>query len=249
MQGCNHNYYLYLDKGVKMSLSSKKYIYEFSYNYIFFNECLNNKYNKYCVLMNRLVILFDQYETLVFVDNKELKKSLTLYSALLNSIILNVCIIFDMNTKNSLYDIWQNNLHKRFKSNSESIKLRVTLLQILIILKKYYNLDVDCSFKKYNKRVSNDEKYIDKTLINCFKLRNKFICHNMKLEADVCTLYDVFKSNDIDVSEICMDLKAIFLKLLYLYCYDNKIDYKVLDKHYLNLKVENYPVINQNIVG
>lgn len=185
-----------------------------------FNLRFSKDDNKYNVLMWRLSYFFDLAETYSqFINNQELfQKNSTLYNAILNEMILNICIIFDVNGESSLYHYWVKEFSLCLKD--EHLKpLFVNLKQILMNLKQilmnYYSFESDINIKIVNKKDPNDKKYINKTLLDCFILRNKYIGHNLKPQ-DYETVNNIHNRN-IDLLSIYNDLKSIYCELIKLY--------------------------------
>ena len=133
-----------------------------------FNLRFNKDDNRYSVLMWRLSYFFDLAETYSqFINNQELlQKNPTLYNAILNEMILNICIIFDVNGENSLYHYWV----KEFSLCLKDEHLKPLFVNLKQILMNYYSFESDFNIKIVNKKDPNNKKYINNLYQNIEQL-------------------------------------------------------------------------------
>lgn len=169
-----------------------------------YNKQLSTVSCQYAVLIYRLSLIIDEYNTLLCMVSYNLANTLTYY-CILNKLIMDITTVFDVKSKgNMLVETWNNFLLSKAQLNNNNLS---------IIIDKYYFTDTNNKIETpKNRRACLEEKYRNDELISIFKLRNNMIAHNNPPEKAIDKISNI--SNSSNINEICEDIKIIYKELL-----------------------------------
>lgn len=169
-----------------------------------YTKQISNVQCSYSVLIYRLSLIIDEYNTLLYMASSGLENTLT-YNCILEKIMMDITTVFDVKSKgNMLVETWNNILLSKAQLNNNDLS---------IIIDKYYFTDTNNKIKiPKNRRACLEEKYRNDDLISIFKLRNNMIAHNNPPEKANDKISSI--NSSCNINEICEDIKIIYKELL-----------------------------------
>lgn len=165
---------------------------------------ISNVQCSYSVLIYRLSLIIDEYNTLLYMASSGLENTLT-YNCILEKIMMDITTVFDLKNKgNMLVETWNNILLSKSQLSEKHLSYTIN---------KYYFTDTNNKIKiPESRRACLEEKYRNDELISIFKLRNNMIAHNNPPEITIKKISSI--NSAFNINELCEDIKIIYKELL-----------------------------------